>query len=386
MTRRTFLGTMSAMAATNGSVFAYVATYSSPEGPEGSKGNGKGIHLFEMDRSTGALKAREVIANDANPSWLGFDRDGAHVYSANEMHDGTVSAYAVNRANGGLKLINAVSSGAAGPTHLSVHPAGKHVLVANYFGGAVTVLPIVQGGGLGAATDVRHHEGKVGPVHAASGPPGSFAISGHDHPHAHMVLPDASGKYVLATDLGLDRVFVYRFDAERGKLLPNTPAFVSVPPGDGPRHFAFHPNGRWVYVLMEEANTMMVFDWDAANGRLTAKQTLSTLPAGFAGTDFTSEVVVSPDGRFVYAGNRLHNSIAWLAVGPSGTLTLAGEEWTRGDYPRSFSIAPGGDFLYCCNQRSDAVVCFRVDKGTGALKFTGQYTAVGTPSMVAFGV
>jgi 6-phosphogluconolactonase (cycloisomerase 2 family) len=372
------------MAATNGSILAYVATYSSPEGPEGSKGNGKGIYLFEMNPSTGALAGRDVFANDDNPSWLGFDRDATHLYSANETHNGSVSAYQVNRANGQLKLLNTVSSEGAGPTHLSVHPAGKHVLVANYHGGSVAVLPILAGGSLGSATDVQHHQGKVGPVNAASGPQGSFSISGHDHPHAHMIQADPSGKYVLAADLGLDRVFVYKFDAERGKLIPNIPAFASVPPGDGPRHFAFHPNGRWVYLLLEEASTMMVFDYDAANGRLTAKQTLSTLPQGFAGTDFTSEVVVSPDGRFVYAGNRLHDSIAWFSVGPSGTLTLAGEEWTRGDYPRSFTISPTGDFLFSCNQRADAVVSFRVIKQNGALTFTGQYTPVGTPSMLVF--
>jgi 6-phosphogluconolactonase (cycloisomerase 2 family) len=365
-------------------MLAYVATYSSPEGPEGSKGHGKGIYLFEMNPSTGALVQRDVFPNGDNPSWLGFDRDATHLYSANETHTGSVSAYQVNRSNGQLKLLNTVSSEGAGPTHLSVHPAGKHVLVANYHGGSVAVLPILAGGSLGPATDVQHHQGKLGPVNATSGPPGSFAISGHDHPHAHMIEADPSGKYVLATDLGLDRVFCYKFDAERGKLIPNIPAFISVPPGDGPRHFAFHPNGRWVYLLHEESSTMMVFDYDAATGRLNAKQTLSTLPQGFAGTDFPSEVVVSKDGRFVYAANRLHDTIAWFAVGSSGTLTLSGEEWTRGDYPRSFTLSPAGDFLFSCNQRSDAVATFRINKQNGALTFTGQYTPVGTPSMLVF--
>ena len=376
--------------AANDSTLAYVGTYSSPEGPEGSKGNGQGIYLVQMDPATGALTQREVFANDANPSWLALSRDGTHLYSANEISNyqgtksGSVSAYLVNRSNGHLKLLNTVSSEGAGPAHLSIHPAGKHVLVANYHGGTVAVLPIRADGSLGSATDVKHHQGKVGPVHAASGPPGSFSISGHDVPHAHMIHADPSGKFVLATDLGLDLIFVYLFDVHTGKLSANTPPSVSVPPGDGPRHFAFHPNGRWLYSLQEEASTMIVFDYDAATGRLKQKQTLSTLPHGFAGTDFTSEVVVAPDGKFVYAANRLHDSIAYFSVGPSGTLTLAGEEWTRGDYPRSFTIDPTGNFLFSCNQRSDAVASFRVNQQTGALTFTGHYTPIGTPAIVVF--
>jgi 6-phosphogluconolactonase (cycloisomerase 2 family) len=199
-----------------------------------------------------------------------------------------------------------------------------------------------------------------------------------------MIHADPSGIFVLATDLALDLIYIWKFDAQNGKLIANTPPTVSVPPGDGPRHFAFHPNGRWFYSLQEEASTLVVFDYDAVNGRLTAKQTLSTLPHGFAGTDFTSEVVVAADGRFVYAANRLHDSIAYFSVGPSGTLTLEGEEWTRGDYPRSFTIDPTGNFLFSCNQRGDAVATFRVNRQTGALAFTGQYTHVGTPAIVVF--
>lgn len=376
--------------AKNQSVFAYVGTYSSPEGPEGSKGNGKGIYLFEMDGSTGALTQREVFPNDANPSCLAFTPDGSHIYSANEISNyqgarsGSVSAYSVSRSDGKLVLLNTVSSEGAGPAHLSVHPSGKWGLVANYFGGTVAVLPIVANGSLGAATDVKRHEGALGPVHAASGPPGSFAISGHDHPHAHMIQSDPSGKFVLATDLALDKIYIWQFDAQNGKLSPSAQASVSLPPGDGPRHFAFHPNARWMYSLQEEASTMVVYDWDGGAGKLTEKQSLSTLPHGFAGTDFTSEVAVSSDGKFVYAANRLHNTIAWFSVSRSGTLTLTGEEWTRGDYPRSFSFDPSGNFLFACNQRSDAVTTFRVNRKTGALTFTGQYTPVGTPSIIAF--
>jgi 6-phosphogluconolactonase (cycloisomerase 2 family) len=199
-----------------------------------------------------------------------------------------------------------------------------------------------------------------------------------------MVQVDPSGRWVLSVDLGLDQVFVWRFDVEAGKLLRVDAATIKLPAGDGPRHFTFHPNGRWLYLLQEEASTLTVFDFDAATGKATARQTLSTLPEGFAGTSFTSEVAVSSDGRFLYAANRLHDSIAWFSIAAGGTLTLRGEEWTRGDYPRSFTLDPSGQYLYSCNQRGDAIACFRVDRHSGALRFTGQYTPVGTPALVLF--
>ncbi len=371
-------------------LLAYVGSYSSPRGPEGSKGYGRGIYLFEMDPATGALVQREVFANDANPSWLALNPARTHLYAANETatyqgaNSGSVSAYAINRSNGHLALLNTVSSAGAGPAHLSVHPAGKHVLVANYAGGTVAVLPLGAGGELRPASDVKTGRGAIGPTRAASAPVGSFAISGHERPHAHMIESDPAGQFVLASDLGLDRIYIWKFDASRGRLVDNDPPFVALPPGDGPRHFAFHPSGRWFYSLQEEASTVAVFAYDARRGRLTAKQTISSLPQGFAGTDFTSEIAVTPDGKFVYVANRLHDSIAWLSIAESGVLTLLGEEWTRGDYPRSFGIDPSGRFLFSCNQRSDAIAAFRRDKNTGALSFTGQYTPVGTPAMILF--
>ena len=337
-----------------------------------------------------ALSQREVFASGSNPSWLAFDPSRTHLYAANETatfegnKSGSVSSFAINRSNGHLSLLNTVSSEGAGPAHLSVHPSGKFVLVANYAGGTVAVLPIHSTGDLGSARDVKHNRGPVGPAHAASAPPGSFAISGHDTPHAHMIRSDPSGQFVLAADLALDRIFIWKFESGRGTLSPNDPPYVQLPPGDGPRHFAFHPNGRWLYSLQEEASTLVTFAYDAARGRLTSKQTVSTLPKGFTGTNFTSEVMVSRDAQFVYAANRLHDSIAWFSIGGDGTLTPAGEEWTRGDYPRSFNIDPTGNFLYSCNQRSDAIAAFRVDRKTGGLTFTGQYTPVGTPAIIIF--
>jgi len=341
-----------------------------------------------MDPATGALAQRDVLKTAANPSYLALDPTRTHLYAANEVAApetgaGTVSAYSIDRATGGLTLLNTVSSEGAGPAHMSIHPAGKHALVANYGGGTVAVLPIQPDGRLGPASDVKRHQGTPGPARASSAPPGSFAISGHDRPHAHMVESDASGRFVFATDLALDRIFGWRFAAEKGTLTPNDPPSVSLPAGDGPRHFVFHPKGRWLYSLQEEASTVVTFDYDAANGRLSAKQTISTLPRGFAGTSFTSGILMSPDARFIYVANRLHDSIAWFSIGGDGTLTWAGEEWTRGDYPRSFAIEPAGRFLFSCNQRSDAITSFRVGR-SGALTFTGQYTPVGSPSHLVF--
>src|SRR5690606_32416225 len=225
--------------------------------------------------------------------------------------------------------------------------------------------PVQEDGRLGDATDVQVDTGKVGPIRATHAPPGSFAISGHDRTHAHMIQADPSGRFVLHVDLGLDRIFVWKFDDKKGTLTPNDPPSVSLPPGDGPRHFHFHPNGRWLYSIQEEGSTVVRFDYDPTNGRLVSRQTISTLPAGFAGSNFCSGIVVSADGRFVYAGNRLHDSIALFSVGPDGSLKYLGEEWTRGNYPRSFTLDPNGEYLYCCNQRSDNVSVFRVDRKGG---------------------
>jgi 6-phosphogluconolactonase (cycloisomerase 2 family) len=323
-----------------------------------------------------------------NPSCLAFHPSAKYLYAANEVSNhndrraGAVTAYAVDPESGNLTRLNTVSSEGAGPAHLSVDHPGKHVLVANYYGGSFAVLPVNLDGSLAAATDVKQDRQAPGPIHAASAPEGSFAISGHDRPHAHMIECDPSGEFVIGTDLGTDKIHVWRLNQGSGKL-----DFVheaSVPAGDGPRHFAFHPNGNWLYSIQEEASTLILFDFDSKTGSLKNRQKVSTLPAGFAGTNFTSEVRVSRDGKFLYAANRLHDSIAVFSIGGAGELTLASETWTRGDYPRSFTIDPSGRYLYCCNQRADAVTCFRVDAATGGLTFTGAYTPVGTPSDIVF--
>ena len=371
-------------------IFAYVGSYSRPQGPDNSIGRGQGIYVFEMNPADGALVQREIIRRDTNPSFTALDSARKRLYSVDWIPDyqgtnsGSVSAYSIDRASGHLTLLNTVSSAGANPTHLSIHPSGKFVLVASYFGGTVAVLPIHENGELGPATDVVHDQGTVGPARAASAPPGSFAISGHDHPHAHMVLPDSAGRFVFAADLGLDCIFVWKFDAQKGKLIPNDPPAVALPAGDGPRHFAFHPSGRWFYSLQEEGSTVVAFDYDPVHGRLTAKQTVSSLPKGFAGSNFPAEVMISSDGKFLYASNRLHDSVAWFSIGATGTLAWRGEEWTRGDHPRAFNFDPKGNFFYVCNQFADAITTFRINRATGALSFTGQYTPVGSPASIIF--
>jgi 6-phosphogluconolactonase len=365
---------------------AYVGTTGTPA--DGS-GNGKGIRLFEMNSSTGELMPIELDVEARNAGWLSFDPSGRTLYAATEVTDntgksGAVSAYAVDRKTGALHLLNTVSSQGAGPAHLSVDASGKYVFVANYAGGSVAVLPIQSSGALGPATYVHQDTGSVGPTVPTSAPPGSFAFSGHDNPHAHMIQADPSNRFVLYTDLGQDRIYVSALDAGSGKLSPVAGSPFSTPPGDGPRHFVFHRNGRGLYSTQEEASTVIFFHFDAATGSLRPQQTISTLPRGFKGTNFTAEILLSPDQRFLYVSNRLHDTVGIFSLDHEGRLTYVGEASTMGDYPRHIQIAPGGGFLYACNQRSDSITSFRVDRNTGQLHFTGQYIEVGAPACILF--
>lgn len=370
-----------------GKVFAYVGTDTSAID---GKANGKGIYLFEMDPSSGRLSFLKLAAETRSPSWLCLDPSERYLYAVHEISDfegknGSVSAYAVDPSNRDLRLLNTVNSQGAGPAYLSVDASEKYVFVANYGDGSIAVFPVLSGGSLGAATFTHRNTGHVGSQKATSAPPGNFAISGHDAPHAHMIAADPGNCFVLQTDLGQDRIYVYRFDKHTGALTPAVSSpFVSLPSGDGPRHFAFHSNGRWLYSIQEEASTVVLFHFNPATGSATAQQTLSTLPHGFAGTSFGSGIRVSPDGRVLYAANRLHNTIAVFSIGSGGELKHLGETPTLGDYPCQFNIDPSGTFLYACNQRSDQITSFRIDKRTGALSFTGQYTPVGTPTCILF--
>jgi len=242
-----------------GPLMAYVGTFSSPlrdvlpTQVDLPPGNGRGIHLFQVNRTTGAMTPAGIYELGTSPSCLAINAKGTRLYSANETDrvgdskEGTVSAFAINRADGKLELLNTVRSGGAGPTYVSIHPSGRFLLVANYFGGSVSVLPIQPDGRLSDATDVKNDAGKIGPARAANAPPGSLAFSGHDRTHAHMIQADPSGRFVMHVDLGLDQILVWKFDEQKGLLTAAETPVISLPPGDGPRHFHFHPNGRWFY-------------------------------------------------------------------------------------------------------------------------------------------
>ena len=392
------LGTASvaAVADEGGTLMAYVGTFSSPLGDvlptqvDLPPGNGRGIHLFQVNRETGAMTAAGVYEMGTSPSCLVINKAGNRLYSSNETDriggrkEGSVSAFSIDANSGQLTLLNTVSSGGDGPTYVSIHPSGRFLLVANYFGGSVAVLPINSDGTLEEASDIQQDAGKIGPTIAVNAPPGSFAFSGHDRTHAHMIQADASGRFVLHVDLGLDKIHIWKFDSENGKLIPNSPGSISLPPGDGPRHFHFHPNGKWFYSIQEEGSTVAFFNYDPDMGQLTERQTISSLPPGYAGSNFCSEILVSSDGRFVYAGNRLHDSVAVFSVSDHGELTFVADEPTRGNYPRSFNFDPTGRFLYCCNQRADNITVFAVNRDNGQLNFTGHYTPVGNPSSIVF--
>ena len=369
---------------TSTKIRAYVGSYT---GAIGAGSNGEGISLFDMDGQTGELTPHGLAAKTPNPSWLALHPSQKYLYAVNEIADfqgnsGSVSAFAIDSASGNLTLLNAVGSEGAGPAYLSIDATGKFAFVANYGGGSIAVLPILADGSLGTAIDMHRNSGSMGAVHATDAPNSSYAVSGHDAPHAHMIAADPLNRFVLATDLGQDRIYTYGFDAKVGKLTPSSVA--SLLSGDGPRHFAFHPNGHCLYSIQEEASTICVFAYEPNSGRLTALQSVSTLPSGFAGSSFASEVLVSPKGRFLYAANRLHDSITVFAIDARGLLRQIGESSTLGDYPGQCRIDPTGKFLYACNRRSDNITCFRLHPETGLLAFTGRYTGVGSPGSITF--
>ena len=369
-----------------GKLKVYAGTYTSAV--DGSA-NGEGIYLFEMDTHSGELSDAKLVAMTPNPSWLAIHPSKKYLYAINEVNNyegssGSVTAFAIDRVSGQLTAINTVSSEGAGPAHMSLEARGKFAFVANYAGGSIAVLPIRDDGSLGAALDVHRDSDSLGGRRATNAPRGSFATSGHDKPHAHMIAADPSGKFVLATDLAQDRIYVYRFDDAAGKLTPAETPFASLPSGDGPRHFAFHPNGRWFYLVEEEASVVVFFHYDPETGALAAQQTLSALPAEFVGTNFGSEIAVSPSGRFLYSANRLHDTISICAIGADGRLTQVGETSTMGDYPRFFCFDPSGRFVLACDQRSDCIATFTADRATGKLAFTRLYTPIGSPAMLAF--
>lgn len=366
----------------SGQVIAYVGAYTD---------RGRGIHMFYVNTTDGSLTPWKVAGDMRNPSSLAFHPNKRYLYAANEIGNfnmtttGSVTALSVDSGTGDLRIMNVVSSGGGGPAHLSVDPSGKWVFVANYGGGSVAVLPIMSDGSLGPPSDVQTITGPLGPQPAVEAPPGSFAISGHDRPHAHQAQSDPGGNFVFVSDLGTDRIYVYRLDKDRGRLTAADPPFVQASLGAGPRHFDFHPNRRLVYAITEEASTMIVMDYNPDSGRLTYKgQSESTLPAGYAGTNFPSAILVSSNGNYLYGANRLHDSIVAFDINPDGWLLNKRHFWTRGSYPRDFKIEPTGNFMYVLHSRSDNLTIFRVDSATGNLTFTDKFVPVGNPSEIEF--
>jgi 6-phosphogluconolactonase len=366
-----------------GQAIVYVGAYTD---------RGKGIHMFSVNAADGKLTPTKILTGLPNPSSLAFHPNKKYLYAINEISNysgtttGSATSMSVDSATGDLRILNVVSSGGRGPAYVSVDPSGKWLFAANYGAGSVAVIPIMADGSLGAATDVKTISGPLGSSNpAVDAPPGSFANSGHDAPHAHQAEADPGGNYLLVSDLGTDRIYVHTLDKQRGTLTPGSPEFVQGSPGSGPRHFVFHPNGRLVYAITEESSTMLVLDYDPAAGRLTYKgQTTSTLPPGFTGTNFASGIYISPNGKFLYGLNRLYDTIVTYDVNPDGWLLNPRWTWTRGSYPRELGVEPSGNFMYVAHSRSDNVTSFRVDPVTGNLTFTDQWVPVGNPSSIVF--
>ncbi len=319
--------------------------------------NAIGIYRFHFDPAAGSLADAGPALESANPSFLALHPNGQYLYAVNEQGEpgGGVSALGIDPQSGALSLINEQPSHGTLPCHLSIDATGRWLFVANYGSGSLAVYPIQDGGSLGEASDVIQHEGH-GPDQGRQ-----------EGPHAHAIYVTPDNRYVLACDLGIDKVMIYRLDREQGKLLPHGEAVLQ--PGAGPRHLDFHPNGKYVYVINELDSTLAVFAYDAEAGRLSALQTLSTLPEDYTGPKSAAEIMVHPSGRFIYASNRgQSNSIAIFAVEEtSGKLALVGHVSSQGQNPRHFTIDPSGKYLLAANQDSDSIVTFALDLGTGHL-------------------
>jgi 6-phosphogluconolactonase len=352
----------------------YVGTY--------TKAPSKGIYAYRFQSATGEvtpLGAAGLAAETENPSFLAVHPNQRFLYAVNEVSRyegkdaGSVSAFAIDRATGTLTLLNRVSSRGGGACHLSLDRSGKWLFVANYGGGSVAAFPVHDDGTLGEASAFFQHEGKS--VNAAR----------QSGPHAHETVVSPDNRFVLAADLGLDKVFTYRLDPAKGGLAPGEPPFATIAPGSGPRHLAFRPDGKFVYVLKEMLSAVVAFRYDAGGGTLAELQTLSTVPEGFSGDNSGAELATHPSGKFLYASNRGDDSIAIFRVDATkGTLTSAGRVSTQGKTPRGFAIDPSGRFLVAGNQNSGTVVVFRIDQQTGGLTPTGTVLQVGSPVNVVF--
>ena len=357
-----------------GELLVYFGTYTN--GPLS-----KGIYSSRLNLATGQLSPAQLAAESENPSFLAVHPKRNFLYAVNEVgkfegqNSGSVSAFAMDRQSGALKFLNRHSSAGAGPAHVTIDSEGKNVLVANYGGGSVAVLPTAANGSLQPPSSTIQHSGS------------SVNPNRQKGPHAHSINLDSSNRFAYAADLGIDKIMIYRYDAAKGSLTPNTPPSASVEPGSGPRHFAIHPEGRYAYVINELPLTITAFSRDAGNGGLTAFQTISTLQPGTTPQPgySTAEIQVHPSGRFLYGSNRGHNSISMFSIDPqSGRLTFSQIISTDGRTPRNFGIDPSGTYLLAANQQSDTVTVFRINEKNGRLMQVGTPVAVPAPVCVKF--
>ena len=339
----------------------------------------RGIYAYRFDPARRSLEPCGVAEGVRNPSYLAFHPLRPFLYAVNELKEfegatgGAVSAFAVDAATGKLTFLNQKPTHGADPCHLAVDPTGRWVLVANYSGGSVCVLPVHGDGSLGDATDVVQHRGSsVHPVRQAG-------------PHVHYVTFDRGARHVFVCDLGMDKVMIYRLHPERGVLEPHAPPSVHVRPGAGPRQLVFHPQGDFAYTINELNSTITAFRYDAESGILGEMQTVPTLPHDFTGQSTGAELRISPSGDHLYASNRGHDSIAIFAIDRAeGTLTCTGHESTRGRTPRGFALDPTGEWLLAANQDSDTIAVFRVHRASGRLTPAGDPLASPKPVCVKF--
>jgi 6-phosphogluconolactonase len=354
-------------------------------GTSTNRGTSKGIYAYRYDSTTGKTESLGLAAESASPTFLAVHPNNRYLYSVNEISSfaaagapvgdraGSVTAYSIDTTTGHLAQLNAVSSKGGGPTHLSIDRRGKWIAAANYGGGSVVLFPVHSDGSLGDAAGFSQHAGSsVTPRQTA--------------PHAHGVYFSPDGRFLFVSDLGLDKIMAYRIDAASGALNPLDPAFATLKPGSGPRHMAFAPNRRFVYVANELNSTVTAFFYHKGTGLLSEIQTVPSITGydGANGVNYPSEVEVDQRGRFLYAANRNGDNIPVFAIGPDGRLTPSSQTGVGGKYPRHFTLDPRGDFLFVENQNSDNVVEFRVDRKTGALTPTGVDLKISIPMCVVF--
>jgi 6-phosphogluconolactonase len=351
----------------------YVGTYTE----EGSES--KGIYAYRFDSRSGQITPLGLAAQSVNPSFLAIHPNQRFIYAVNEVGNykgeksGAVSAFSIGTKTGKLTLLNQVSSRGAGPCYLSIDKSGKHVLVANYDGGSIAVFPILEDGRLGEASAFVQHTG-----HGTN-------PERQEAPHAHSIDVSPDDHFAIVDDLGLDQTLMYLFDSSKGTLNKDAANVAKAAPGAGPRHFAWGAKGNFGYVIDEMASTISVFNYDPVTGSLTQLQSVSALPKDFTGHSEAAEIVMHPSGKFLYASNRGHDSIAVFAIDSSkGTLTPIEYVPTKGASPRNFEIAPGGTLLLVGNEKSDDIVTFRINPETGRLIAAGKALEISQPVCIRF--